>query len=1091
MNFFEKLKVTRSRNNRWGAAPVIFFFSLVCALTLARAQGTQPIVAIHDSELTRALETMPASGSTPTGAGTTGFQWWPTSWHYFVMPDSVKEALRSDGTAFTTIGDSNIVSGVLTNADGSPKYPIVISLASEAISDNEISQLTNYVAAGGFLFVGSSSFTRNTNGTSRGDFAIASAMGLHMVNPALTNWYLNETFTSISANRLVSDIPGGQVTWQMPSSADEVSWPTSIHLAGETPSAQSPGLPHMIWQVQSSNATVIAQGDNNLPYLAVKQFGKGYFIYDAAMQPLIGHGGWAPGMYAYSIFRNAIEWAFQSASLPIPKNSPWPYFYDAAVIFRHDMEAIPSDIISIENSAQFEHTNGASGDYYFCTGTLRLDMPNPTMTNTIASLQRAVSLYGATIGPHNGGLTNINPYYSSVYNSPLVEIEPNLNQLLTNGWYTAFEPYTFPVLPPLNSNGTDYDYWHWGLDEVLDVTNLPAGFTNGAQYAFTSLSNSFSDIAGWDLTNGGPRMWVAPYFNSTREASYQIQQQLGIKVTGDDKLGPFPSWTLSTQTPDKRYPLLQLPVSDWFIGSQVAQSMENGHTIATIQALVDFYYNMGALINLYCHSTSASGGMDVDGIGGSLPGDYCTYSLSKPRIWSTNAAGIYSWWLQRSNAQVTASYTNVGSQSITTLSINGESNTNAAIEIFAPSASYSNLQVSTNGVAAGANIYRTNGQVIKVLVGTSVSNAVISYVLLPTAQSDSYTAQAGTPFTVSAPGVLTNDMAGAGGGSLTATLVSGPANGTLTLNVNGSFTYTPTNNFTGMDGFTYKAINGSLTSSVATVAITVVATGELFYDNFARPAGANSIFPWVQQLGNWGITNNLLTGTSSFESYAYAYYNGNWTNYSVQAQIQFSSTNGWGGGIGGRLNPISGAQYEVWVYPEGSPGGPGNGTPVLQLIKYENWTAYTVIGSSLSLPAVGTSPHTVKLTFQGNNISVYFDNNLITNVADDGSIDGQPAYTNGAIGVNMWTESPTAYTMAVGNVVVSTTVNNESLTGSYSTNGFVVTVLGPAGSNCVIQASVDLRTWESIYTNTISANGSLQFIDPATNSCYFFRSFIQ
>ncbi|MGH7990262.1 MAG: hypothetical protein ACREDS_08765, partial [Limisphaerales bacterium] len=105
------------------------------------------------------------------------------------MPDSVKEALRSDGTAFTVIGDSNIVAGVLTNVDGSPKYPIVISLASEAVGDNEISQLTNYVAAGGFLFVGSSSFTRNPDGTTRGDFAIANAMGIHMVNPSLTNWY--------------------------------------------------------------------------------------------------------------------------------------------------------------------------------------------------------------------------------------------------------------------------------------------------------------------------------------------------------------------------------------------------------------------------------------------------------------------------------------------------------------------------------------------------------------------------------------------------------------------------------------------------------------------------------------------------------------------------------------------------------------------------------------------------------------------------------------------------------------------------------------------------------------------------------------
>src|SRR5712691_5841613 len=188
----------------------------------AAAQSPQPLVAIHDSELTRALEAMPASGATPTGAGTTGKQWWPTNWHYFVMPESIKEALRSDGTAFTVIGDSNITAGLLL-PNGAPRYPIVISLASEAIRDDEIAQFTNYVAAGGVLFVGSSAFTRNTNGATRADFAFANAMGIHMVNANLVNWTLNNNLTkaSQSTHRLVSHIPDGQLSWRMPSSAEE------------------------------------------------------------------------------------------------------------------------------------------------------------------------------------------------------------------------------------------------------------------------------------------------------------------------------------------------------------------------------------------------------------------------------------------------------------------------------------------------------------------------------------------------------------------------------------------------------------------------------------------------------------------------------------------------------------------------------------------------------------------------------------------------------------------------------------------------------------------------------------------------------
>ena len=78
------------------------------------------------------------------------------------MPDSAKEALRSDGTAFAVVSDADISAGGLLDANGLPMYPIVVSFAAEAVSDDEIAPLTNYVAAGGFLLVGSSAFTRNT-----------------------------------------------------------------------------------------------------------------------------------------------------------------------------------------------------------------------------------------------------------------------------------------------------------------------------------------------------------------------------------------------------------------------------------------------------------------------------------------------------------------------------------------------------------------------------------------------------------------------------------------------------------------------------------------------------------------------------------------------------------------------------------------------------------------------------------------------------------------------------------------------------------------------------------------------------------------
>src|SRR5262249_28533745 len=56
---------------------------------------------------------------------------------------------------------------------------------------------------------------------------------------------------------------------------------------------------------------------------------------------------------------------------------------------------------------------------------------------------------------------------------------------------------------------------------------------------------------------------------------------------------------------------------------------------------------------------------------------------------------------------------------------------------------------------------------------------------------------------------------------LKAILISGPAHGTLALNADGTFSYTPAANFNGTDSFTYRASDGSLTGGLATVTITV------------------------------------------------------------------------------------------------------------------------------------------------------------------------------------------------------------------------------------------------------------------------------
>jgi VCBS repeat-containing protein len=95
----------------------------------------------------------------------------------------------------------------------------------------------------------------------------------------------------------------------------------------------------------------------------------------------------------------------------------------------------------------------------------------------------------------------------------------------------------------------------------------------------------------------------------------------------------------------------------------------------------------------------------------------------------------------------------------------------------------------------------------------------------PVAADDGYTTDEDTPLNVAAPGVLGNDS-DADGDPLTAAQVTGPTNGALTLNADGSFDYTPNADFNGSDSFTYVANDGTDDSNVATVTITVNAIND-------------------------------------------------------------------------------------------------------------------------------------------------------------------------------------------------------------------------------------------------------------------------
>ncbi|MBX9792255.1 MAG: tandem-95 repeat protein, partial [Pirellulales bacterium] len=94
----------------------------------------------------------------------------------------------------------------------------------------------------------------------------------------------------------------------------------------------------------------------------------------------------------------------------------------------------------------------------------------------------------------------------------------------------------------------------------------------------------------------------------------------------------------------------------------------------------------------------------------------------------------------------------------------------------------------------------------------------------PYASGDHFSTRQNTVLTVDPKGVLENDW-DPDNDALSAVLNSGPLHGSLLLNGNGSFTYTPQNGFSGTETFTYRASDGSASSDLATVYIDVAPIG--------------------------------------------------------------------------------------------------------------------------------------------------------------------------------------------------------------------------------------------------------------------------
>jgi hypothetical protein len=115
----------------------------------------------------------------------------------------------------------------------------------------------------------------------------------------------------------------------------------------------------------------------------------------------------------------------------------------------------------------------------------------------------------------------------------------------------------------------------------------------------------------------------------------------------------------------------------------------------------------------------------------------------------------------------------------------------------------------------------------------------------PAAVDDWYADTANKLRTVAAPGVLANDREPTAGQKLTATVLLKPAHGSLRLEQDGSFSYTPNAGWSGTDAFVYLAIGGNSAADTATATIRVLDPVKSTF--FAPPKAAD----W-QTYAAWG-----------------------------------------------------------------------------------------------------------------------------------------------------------------------------------------------------------------------------------------------
>lgn len=178
-----------------------------------------------------------------------------------------------------------------------------------------------------------------------------------------------------------------------------------------------------------------------------------------------------------------------------------------------------------------------------------------------------------------------------------------------------------------------------------------------------------------------------------------------------------------------------------------------------------------------------------------------------------------------------------------------------------------------------------------------IENEFLSFNIItqaPVIRPNSYRTRYETALDVSASsGVLGNDLFAEG---LIPTLQSGPTNGTLTFNTDGSFRYVPRTGFVGTDSFVYR-LNRNGDSATGTATITVRRPGDVVSfpttnPTYAAKARTRNLHLEIERTTAAGILNISSSNLSAANVPATIYYGPNTTVVTVPVTVPASSPGG-------------------------------------------------------------------------------------------------------------------------------------------------------------------------------------------------------